>query len=64
MTEQVALDLALCKACGICIALCPEKVFDVDRQRYPVVARPGSATNLPGFRRATRPRRQRTVRAL
>jgi 2-oxoglutarate ferredoxin oxidoreductase subunit delta len=45
MTEQVVLDLALCKACGICIALCPEKVFDVDRQRYPVVARPEECTS-------------------
>lgn len=45
MTEQVALDLALCKACGICIALCPEKVFDVDKQRYPIVARPEECTS-------------------
>jgi 2-oxoglutarate ferredoxin oxidoreductase subunit delta len=45
MSEQVALDLGLCKACGICIALCPEKVFDVDKQRYPVVARPEECTS-------------------
>jgi len=45
MTEPVELDLGLCKACGICIALCPTKVFDVDKQRYPVVARPEECTS-------------------
>jgi 2-oxoglutarate ferredoxin oxidoreductase subunit delta len=33
------LDLELCKACGVCIELCPEKVFDRDRLGYPVMAR-------------------------
>ena len=28
-----------CKACGICVELCPKKVFDTDRDGYPVVAR-------------------------
>ena len=45
MTEPVELDLELCKACGICIALCPTKVFDVDKQRYPIVARPEECTS-------------------
>jgi len=45
LTQQVELDLGLCKACGICIALCPERVFDVDKQRYPVVARPEQCTS-------------------
>jgi 2-oxoglutarate ferredoxin oxidoreductase subunit delta len=36
----VQLDLELCKACGICIELCPDKVFDRDQLGYPVLARP------------------------
>jgi 2-oxoglutarate ferredoxin oxidoreductase subunit delta len=36
---QVALDRDLCKACGICIDLCPESVYDRDKLGYPVVAR-------------------------
>jgi 2-oxoglutarate ferredoxin oxidoreductase subunit delta len=38
--SPVRLDLELCKACGICIELCPDKVFDRDKQGYPVQARP------------------------
>ena len=40
MDGPVRLDLSLCKACGICIELCPDKVFDRDKLGYPVVARP------------------------
>jgi 2-oxoglutarate ferredoxin oxidoreductase subunit delta len=41
MSESpVLLDLQLCKACGVCVELCPEKVFDRDRLGEPVVARP------------------------
>ena len=36
----VQLDLELCKACGICIELCPEKVFDRDKLGNPVLTRP------------------------
>jgi 2-oxoglutarate ferredoxin oxidoreductase subunit delta len=36
----VQLDLELCKACGVCIDLCPEKVFDRDGRAFPVLARP------------------------
>jgi 2-oxoglutarate ferredoxin oxidoreductase subunit delta len=42
--SKVAVDLDLCKACGICINLCPEGVFDADEQALPVVARPGDCT--------------------
>jgi 2-oxoglutarate ferredoxin oxidoreductase subunit delta len=42
--SPVQLDLELCKACGICIELCPEKVFDRDKLGYPVVARPEECT--------------------
>ena len=42
---KVALDLDLCKVCGICIDLCPEDVFDRDKLGYPVVARVGDCTS-------------------
>lgn len=29
-----------CKACGICIAFCPKKVYDCDEAGRPVIARP------------------------
>jgi 2-oxoglutarate ferredoxin oxidoreductase subunit delta len=35
----VDLEIELCKACGICIELCPENVFDRDKLGYPVLAR-------------------------
>src|SRR5512137_1763485 len=38
--SPVQLDLELCKACGVCIELCPEEVFDRDKLGYPVLARP------------------------
>ena len=40
MDGPVQLDLELCKACGVCIELCPEKVFDRDKLGNPVLARP------------------------
>jgi len=40
MDGPVQLDLELCKACGVCIELCPDKVFDRDKLGYPVLARP------------------------
>jgi 2-oxoglutarate ferredoxin oxidoreductase subunit delta len=43
-TSPVAVDLELCKVCGICIELCPEHVFDRDRRGYPVIARPDDCT--------------------
>jgi 2-oxoglutarate ferredoxin oxidoreductase subunit delta len=43
--SRVTLDRDLCKACGICIALCPEEVFDRDGQGYPVIARPDDCTS-------------------
>ena len=41
----VALDLELCKACGICIDLCPDDVFDRDTLGFPVVARADDCTS-------------------
>jgi 2-oxoglutarate ferredoxin oxidoreductase subunit delta len=40
----VRLDLSLCKACGICIDLCPENVFDATEMGEAVVARPGDCS--------------------
>jgi 2-oxoglutarate ferredoxin oxidoreductase subunit delta len=38
--SPLQLDLELCKACGICIELCPDQVFDRDSLGYPLLARP------------------------
>jgi 2-oxoglutarate ferredoxin oxidoreductase subunit delta len=40
----VLVDLDLCKACGICIALCPTTVFDRGADGQAVVARPEDCT--------------------
>ena len=40
----LTLDVSLCKACGICIALCPEHVFDATDMGEAVVARPDDCT--------------------
>jgi 2-oxoglutarate ferredoxin oxidoreductase subunit delta len=44
MDGPVQLDLELCKACGVCIELCPDKVFDRDKLGYPVLARPDACS--------------------
>ena len=36
---------AWCKACGICIALCPKHVFDTGDDGKPVVGRPQDCIN-------------------
>jgi 2-oxoglutarate ferredoxin oxidoreductase subunit delta len=35
----ISLDLGLCKACGICVVLCPRRVFDRDDLGYPGIVR-------------------------
>ncbi len=40
----ISVDLSLCKACGICVALCSRNVFDRDPLGYPIVARPEQCT--------------------
>ena len=40
----VLLDVSLCKACGICIDLCPTHVFDTAEMGEAVVARPEDCT--------------------
>lgn len=36
----IKINMAWCKGCNICIALCPHTVFDADRDGKPVLARP------------------------
>jgi 2-oxoglutarate ferredoxin oxidoreductase subunit delta len=43
--EAVVVELDLCKACGICVALCPCDVFERDALGYPVVARLSDCTS-------------------
>jgi 2-oxoglutarate ferredoxin oxidoreductase subunit delta len=43
-SPPVLLDVSLCKACGICIALCPTHVFDTAEMGEAVVARPDDCT--------------------
>ena len=33
------VNRAWCKRCGVCIELCPKKVFDTDEDGYPILAR-------------------------
>ncbi len=42
--SPVQLDASLCKACGICIELCPTHVFDAAEMGEAVVARPDDCT--------------------
>jgi 2-oxoglutarate ferredoxin oxidoreductase subunit delta len=40
----IAVDLTLCKSCGICGAVCPRDVFDTDERGNPVVTRLADCT--------------------
>jgi len=33
-----------CKGCGICIAFCPQQVYEMDAEGRPIVARPDACT--------------------
>jgi len=37
--DPVVIYRKWCKACFICVEMCPKNVFDTDRDGYPVVAR-------------------------
>ena len=40
----LAINLRWCKACNLCIALCPTQVFEPDRDGKPIQARPDACT--------------------
>ncbi|MCP4684989.1 MAG: hypothetical protein GY867_06005 [bacterium] len=42
--EPLEINMKWCKACNICIALCPKQVFEPDRDGKPVQARPENCT--------------------
>jgi len=60
-TSPIQLDLELCKACGVCIELCPEKVFDRDKLGEPSVARPEDARGVSSASCTARTSRSRSV---
>ncbi len=39
MSSKITINKKWCKSCGICVAFCPKKVFDADRDGAPVAAR-------------------------
>lgn len=39
-TYTFELNRKLCKACGICVALCPRQALEADEEGGPVFARP------------------------
>ena len=41
--SPVVIDLTTCKACGICVGVCPQGVFDTDERGQP---RGGTAGRL------------------
>ena len=40
----LVINLGWCKACNLCIALCPTQVFEPDRDGKPIQARPEACT--------------------
>ncbi len=41
----------LCKACGVCVAFCPQKVLEPDAEAYPVAAHPEACVNCKACER-------------
>lgn len=37
---KITINYEWCKKCGICIAFCPKKVYDTDKDGAPIIARP------------------------
>lgn len=48
---RIELNRAMCKACGLCIAWCPQKVLAADDQSYPVVAELAACVNCKACER-------------
>lgn len=38
---QIEINRSMCKECGICVALCPKKVYDLDFKGAPQATRVG-----------------------
>jgi 2-oxoglutarate ferredoxin oxidoreductase subunit delta len=43
-TPPLNIFLHWCKACNLCIAFCPQKVFEPDREGKPTLAHPEKCT--------------------
>lgn len=37
--KEIIVNADWCKGCGICVAFCPTQVFDMSKEKIPVVAR-------------------------
>ena len=48
---RIELTRSLCKACGLCVAWCPQQVLAADAQAYPVVVRAESCVNCKACER-------------
>ncbi len=48
---QIRLYRELCKACGLCIAWCPQKVLVPDAEAYPVAERLADCVNCKACER-------------
>lgn len=48
---RIELNRALCKACGLCIAWCPQQVLAADPEAYPVVANAAACVNCKACER-------------
>ena len=42
--DPLNINMAWCKACNLCIALCPQQVFEPDRDGKPIQARKENCT--------------------
>lgn len=40
----LTINMVWCKACNLCIAICPTQVFEPDRDGKPIQARPENCT--------------------
>ncbi len=42
--KPLNINLSWCKACNICIAMCPQQIFEPDRDGRPIQTRPEDCT--------------------
>ena len=48
---RIELNRSMCKACGLCVAWCPQQVLAADEQAYPVVVRAEACVNCKACER-------------